>query len=145
MDRGRTATKRHLITDGQGLPLAVALTAANVNDYGQLLPLLDALQRPPAGGEGCQVLADRGYDAKAVREGIVARGFEARVSQRNRPGQGRRRDSLARERSVIERTFAWLGSLRRLATRWERRDELYLAFLLLGCSIVCWRHLNKSL
>ena len=87
MDRGRTATKRHLITDGQGLPLAVALTAANVNDYGQLLPLLDALQRPPAGGEGCQVLADRGYDAKAVREGIVARGFEARVSQRTGPGR----------------------------------------------------------
>ena len=144
MDRGRTATKRHLITDGQGLPLAVALTAANINDYGQLLPLLDALQRPLV-AERCQVLADRGYDAKAVRDGISARGFEPRVSQRNRPGQGRKRDSLARERSVIERTFAWLGSLRRLATRWERHDELYLAFLLLGCAIVCWRHLNKSL
>ena len=142
MDRGRTATKRHLITDGQGLPLAVALTAANVNDYGQLLPLLDAL---PLVVEDCQVLADRGYDAKAVRDGISARGYEPRVSQRNRPGQGRKRDSLARERSVIERTFAWLASLRRLATRWERRDDLYLAFLLLGCAVVCWRQLNRSL
>jgi transposase len=141
VDRGRTATKRHLITDGQGLPLTVALTAANVNDYGQLLPLLDAL--PPV-VEGCQVLADRGYDAKAVRDGISSRGYEPRVSQRNRPGEGRKRDSLARERSVIERTFAWLGSLRRLATRWERRDDLYLAFLLLGCAIVCWRQLTKS-
>jgi transposase len=144
VDRGRTATKRHLITDGQGLPLAVALTAANVNDYAQLLPLLDGLEGPPVVA-GCQVLADRGYDAKAVREGINARGFEARVSRRNRPGEGRKRDSLARERSVIERTFAWLGSLRRLATRWERDDELYLAFLLLGCAIVCWRHLDRSL
>jgi len=82
VDRGRTATKRHLITDGQGLPLAVALTTANVNDYGQLLPLLDAL--PPLIVAGCQVLADRGYDAKAVRDGISARGYEPRVSQRNR-------------------------------------------------------------
>lgn len=145
MDRGRTATKRHLITDGQGLPLGVALTAANVNDYGQLLPLLDRLE-PPSPLEGCcQVLADRGYDAKAVREGISARGFEPRVSRRNRPGEGRKRDSLAKERSVIERTFAWLGSLRRLATRWEQRDELYLAFLLLGCAVICWRHLNRSI
>lgn len=141
MDRGRTASKRHLITDGRGLPRAVALTAANVNDYGQLLPLLDR-----AGvGPGRQVLADRGYDSNAVREGISARGFEPRVAHRNRPGQGRTRDALARERSVIERTFAWLAAMRRLATRWERRDDLYLGFLLLGCAIVCWRQLRRSL
>lgn len=141
MDRGRTATKRHLITDGGGLPLAVALTAANVNDYHQLLPLLDQLSGPAAGRE---VLADRGYDANAVREGISERGYTPRVSARNRPGQGRRRDSHARERSVIERTFAWLSWLRRLATRWERRGELYLAFLQLGCALICWRRLEHT-
>jgi transposase len=117
------------------------LTAANINDYGQLLPLLDRVRVEP----GRQVLADRGYDSRAVREGISARGFEPRVAQRNRPGQGRRRDSLARERSVIERTFAWLSTMRRLATRWERRDDLYLGFLLLGCAIVCWRRLRTTL
>ena len=142
MDRGRTASKRHLITDGHGVPRAAALTAANVNDYGQLLPLLDQL---PRAGDGRQVLADRGYDANAVRIGISARGFQPRVAERNRPGQGRRRDSLARERSAIERTFAWLSYLRRLATRWERRDDLYLGFLLLGCAIVCWRRLRQAL
>jgi len=142
VDRGRTATKRHLITDGQGLPLAVTLTAANVNDYGQLLPLLDTLADRLAGGQAT-VLADRGYDSKAVRDGISARGLEPAISQRNPPGQGRKRDSQAKKRAVIERTFAWLSGQRRLATRWERNDELYLAFLLLGCSIVCWRRLNK--
>lgn len=141
MDRGRSATKRHLITDGGGLPLAVAVTAANVNDYHQLLPLLDQLSVP---ADGRAVLADRGYDAKAVREGISARGYTPRVSARNRPGQGRRRDNQARERSVIERTFAWLSWLRRLATRWERRGELYLAFLQLGCALICWRRLEHT-
>lgn len=142
MDRGRTATKRHLITDGRGLPLAVSLTAANVNDYHQLLPLLDQVACAAACGE---VLADRGYDARVVREGISERGLQPRVSQRNRPGEGRSRDAQARERSVIERTFAWLSYLRRLATRWERRDELYLAFLQLGCAIICWRRLSNAL
>lgn len=144
MDRGRTATKRHLISDGQGLPLAVALSAANVNEYGHLLPLLDQVAAGEH-GQGRLVLADRGYDARAVREGIRARGFEPRISERNRPGQGRRRDSLARERTAIERTFAWLSWMRRLATRWERRDDLYLGFLLLGCAIVCWRRLRHAL
>ena len=116
MDRGRTATKRHLITDGEGLPLAAAISAANVNDYGALLPLLDAVAAGEH-GHGRLVLADRGYDAEAVREGVRRRGFEPRIAARNRPGQGRRRDSLARERSVIERTFSWLSSMRRLATR----------------------------
>jgi transposase len=142
VDRGRTATKRHLITDGNGLPLAASLTAANVNDYHQLLPLLD---QAAVAGNGALVLADRGYDARIVREGISERGLQPRVSERNRPGQGRSRDSQARERTAIERTFAWLSYLRRLATRWERHAELYLAFLLLGCAIVCWRRLNTAL
>lgn len=123
--------------------MAVTITAANVNDYGFLLPLLDEVWGEQD-GDGRQVLADRGYDAKAVRDGVSERGFTPRISQRNRPGQGRKRDSQARERSVIERTFAWLSWFRRLATRWERRDELYLAFLQLGCALVCWRRLEKT-
>jgi transposase len=130
--------------DGDGLPLAVALTAANINDYGQLLPLLDAAG-DGVHGQGRLVLADRGYDSRAVREGICARGYEPRISVRNKHGEGRKRDSLARERSVIERTLAWLSYMRRLATRWERRDELYLAFLTLGCALVCWRRLARAL
>jgi transposase len=144
VDRGRTACKRHLIVDGQGTPLAVALTAANINDYGQLLPLVDA-----AGGgvhgRGRLVLADRGYDSRAVRAGILARGYEPRIAVRNKHGEGRKRDSLARERTAIERTFAWLSYMRRLATRWERRADLYLAFLTLGCALVCWRRLARAL
>lgn len=143
MDRGRTASKRHLIADGRGLPLAVALTAANVNEYGALLPLLDEVAAGEHGA-GRAVLADRGYDARAVREGIRTRGYEPRIPARNRPGQGRRRDSMARERTAIERTFSWLSWMRRLATRWERRADLYLAFLLLGCAIVCWRRLRRT-
>jgi transposase len=144
VDRGRKASKRHLIVDGRGVPLAVAVTAANVNDYGQLLPLVDAASGG-VHGAGRLVLADRGYDSRAVRDGIRARGYEPRIPTRNRRGQGTSHDTLARERSVIERTFAWLSYMRRLATRWERRDDLYLALLTLGCAIVCWRQLAAAL
>jgi len=41
------------------------------------------------------------------------------------------------ERWIVERTLAWLHNLRRLRTRYERRPELPLAFLRLGCAVVC--------
>jgi transposase len=132
-----------LLTAGDGTPLAASLSAANVKEYHELLPLLDAVAAALPDERRREVLADRGYDAEAVRAGIRERGHEPRISRRNRPGQGRARDRQARERNPIERTFAWLSFMRRLATRWERRDDLYLAFLLLGCSILCWRRLSR--
>ena len=43
-DRGTTGTKRHLITDGRGIPLAMAHTGANVHDSQMAIPLVDAIQ-----------------------------------------------------------------------------------------------------
>jgi hypothetical protein len=37
VDRGRTGSKHHLITDGGGIPLAASLTAANRNDITELI------------------------------------------------------------------------------------------------------------
>jgi transposase len=41
-DRGRTGTKRHLVTDAAGLPLAVLITGANVYDCKLFEELLDS-------------------------------------------------------------------------------------------------------
>jgi transposase len=41
-DRGKAGTKRHLLTDRHGLPLAFVLTGANVHDSVPLAELLDA-------------------------------------------------------------------------------------------------------
>lgn len=38
--------------------------------------------------------------------------------------------------------FAWLHNLRRLRIRYERHAELHLAFLELGCAVVCQRMLG---
>ncbi len=67
VDRARTGSKHHLLTDPSGIPLAATLTAGNRNDVTQLLPLVDGLG-PVAGKPGRprqradELLADRGYD-----------------------------------------------------------------------------------
>jgi transposase len=68
-DRSKLGSKRHLICNGQGIPLAIQLTGANRNDSPQALALVDAIpslqgeQGRPRHRPGC-VLGDRGYDAE---------------------------------------------------------------------------------
>jgi hypothetical protein len=48
------------------------------------------------------------------------------------------------DRWVVERTFAWLHSHRRLLIRTDRRDDIHEGFLALACCLICWRHLETS-
>lgn len=49
IDRGRSGTKDHLLTDGGGLPLAMQTTRTNRHDSTQLLALVEAV--PPVAGK----------------------------------------------------------------------------------------------
>jgi pimeloyl-ACP methyl ester carboxylesterase len=49
---------------------------------------------------------------------------------------------LGRWRWVVERTFAWLNQFRRLRVRYEKRADIYEAFLSLGCALTCRRFLR---
>ena len=49
---------------------------------------------------------------------------------------------LGRWRWVVERAFAWLHNFRRLRIRWDRDPFIHIAFLTLGCAVICWRYLT---
>jgi transposase len=51
----------------------------------------------------------------------------------------RRKLQRFRHRWIVERTNAWLLSLRRLVTRYERRAEIYLAFVHVACLLITLR------
>jgi len=46
---------------------------------------------------------------------------------------------------VVEWALAWLAKFRRLTIRYERRDDIHEAFVLLGCSLICFSHLLRVL
>jgi transposase len=145
VDRGRRGSKHHLITCGQGNPLAVALTAGNVNDVTQTLPLVDGI--PPVRGKRGQprrrpkrLLGDRAYHSAKHRRALRARSITARIAKPKSPhGSG-----LGRERWVVERTLSWLHQYRRLRVRYERRDDIHEAFLAIGCSLICFKALTRA-
>lgn len=145
VDRARTGSKHHLITDSAGVPLAISLTGGNRNDITQLLPLVDGVG-PVAGKVGRprkrsgRLLADRGYDYDKYRRELRKRGVKPIIARRGvEHGSG-----LGKERWVVERSFAWLHNFRRLRTRYERRAELHLAFMQLGCAVICQRALPSD-
>jgi transposase len=126
------------VTDANGIPLAATVTGANAHDVTQLLPLVEAI--PPVRGQRGRprrrprrLQGDRAYDSKRHREALRKRGIQPVLARRNTEhGSG-----LGVYRWVVERTISWLHQLRRLRTRYERRDDIHEAFLTLGCIVVC--------
>jgi transposase len=126
------------MTDAGGVPLASALTGANAHDVTQLVPLVDAI--PPVRGKRGRprrrperVQGDRAYDSEPHRQQLRRRRVKPVLAKRNTEhGSG-----LGVFRWVVERSISWLHQLRRLRTRYERRDDIHEAFLTLGCIVLC--------
>jgi transposase len=145
-DRARPGSKHHLVTEAQGIPLALILTGANRHDVTQLLPLIDAI--PPIRGKRGRPLSkpaivqgDRGYDHDKYRRPLHAAGISTQIARRGEPhGSG-----LGKTRWVVERTIAWLHNFRRLRVRFERLALIHEAFMKIAACIICWRRLQPSL
>ena len=136
-----------MVTDANGIPLAVKLTGANRHDVTQLLPLIGAI--PAIAGKvgrpvrrPASVLGDRGYDSEPHRKQLRQMGVEPVLARRG-TGNG---SGLGVHRWVVERSLSWLHQNRRLRIRYERRGDIHDAFLTIGCIKICWNHLaNCSL
>lgn len=141
-DRGKLGTKHHLVTDAQGIPLAVTATGSNVADVQELLPLVDAVP-PVAGKVGRprqrpeELFADRGYDSDPHRQALQTRGIQPKIARRRTEhGSG-----LGIYRWVVERTNSWLHGFRRLRLRTDRNGIVHDAFLALASALICMRFL----
>ncbi|RYZ42962.1 MAG: IS5 family transposase [Myxococcaceae bacterium] len=146
-DRGKKGSKHHLVVDRKGLPLAVLLSAANVHDMKRALPLVDAIPPVHTGRRGRprrrpkKVHGDKGYDYAVIRRGLCERRIKPRIARKGVESS----QKLGRHRWVVERSLSWLHHLKRLRIREERRADLHLALLQLGCCVVLQRRLPRRL
>lgn len=129
------------------MPLAVTISASNVHDSKMLEETVDAIPslRLPSRHRGRprkrprKLHADKGYDYPRCRRTLRSRGIISRIARRGIESSER----LGRYRWVVERTLSWLNRFRRLTVRYERRADIHLAFLSLGCALICWRTLTN--
>jgi transposase len=111
------------------LPLRIVLSAGQASDKAAVAALLDGL--PPAKA----LVADRGYDAKAILAMVQQHGGEAHIpTQRDRKVQRSVDLNLYRQRNLIERFFCKLKHFRRIATRFDKLARNFLAAVLIAAT-----------
>jgi IS5 family transposase len=84
--------------------------------------------------------ADKAYDSAEKRKALRQQGITPRIARRGIESSER----LGRYRWVVERTQAWINRFRRLKVRYERRSDIHLAFLHLGCALICWHFMVNT-
>jgi hypothetical protein len=126
VDRGKQGTKRSVVCDGGGIPLAMVSAGANRHDS----PLLDPTIRRvpdmvgPLPKYSC-VHLDRGYDSAKTRDLLDELGYDYEIARKGVPAP-----IQAGKRWVIERTHAWMngfGKLRRCTDKSALIVDFYLA------------------
>jgi transposase len=133
--RGGLTTKIHAVVDADGLPIALKLTPGQAHDGRSAEGMLESL------GTGDILLADRGYDSDALRNQMAARGAWANIKPMpNRKNVPAFSAFLYRYRNLVERFFNRLKHFRAVATRYDKRDDNFLASISLqyasGCDIM---------
>ena len=122
-----------MVADARGRLVRCRLTAGQRHDAPQALPLLQGLA--PA-----YVVADRGYDADPLVAALAARGICAVIPPRRKRRTPRAYDSARyAQRHPVERLFSRLKQFRRVATRYDKLDTHFLAFIHLTATVLWLR------
>jgi transposase len=119
--------KRHIAVDSQGLPHAIEVTTADVNDRKGAL-LMFALHDDTLSAV-TQVLVDGGYTGEQFEHRVwQILGATVQVAKRNEL----HKFVVIPKRWVVERSFAWLEKCRRLWKNCERKLNTSLQFVVLA-------------
>ena len=107
------------------------LTAGQAGDAPQAAALM-------AGQEAEAVIADTAYDADHIRQAIAAKNAEAVIP--SNPSRARKHsldNHLYAQRHLVECCISKLKQFRRVATRFEKTAQNYLAIVTIA-AIVLW-------
>jgi len=143
-DRAKCGTKRSLLVEAKGIPLAIEVGPANRHDVKMLASTLDGvvIQRPIPSEEQKQNLClDKAYAGEPAQGAGQQRGYEVHVPDKANAKKKRKRKGGRRKarRWVVEVTHSWLNRFRRVLIRWEKKKANYLSLLYFACAIICWR------
>jgi transposase len=143
MDRGKTGTKRSLLSEGGGVPIGLVVEGANRNDFKLLRETIQsiAIERPEPTAEQAQGMClDQGYDYAEVREILREFVFTAHIRARGEEAQAIKREAgFKARRWVVERTHSWMNRFRAILVRWEKKARNYLALLHLACAYITFK------
>ena len=136
--RGGLTTKIHALVDAEGRPIRFKLTEGQAHDGRSAIDMFETLEA------GHILLADRAYDSDALRNTMAERGAWANIrAMPNRVKTFPFSPWVYRQRNAVERFFNKLKHFRAVATRYDKRDDNFLASVQLA-SIRIWLKTYES-
>ncbi len=141
--RGGFGTKVHVRVEGRGKPVAFVLTPGQQHEATVFEELMTrgAVKRREGGRPRIRpqrVCGDKGYSSRKIRAYLRRRGIRHTIPRKkNERRNGPFDRVLYRTRNLVERSINRLKQFRRIATRYEKNAENYLAMLHIG-SILLW-------
>lgn len=125
-----------MCVDAQGIPLIVDTESANRHEVNLIQPLIEKITLQNRQPE--RLIYDKAADSQPLRDTILAMGTDFICPHRKfkngkQKSQDGRKLRRYKRRWIVERSIAWLHNFRRIVTRWEYHDYLYLNFVKLAC------------
>lgn len=142
------------MVETHGTVLGLQVDSAQPNERQLVSATLNSIRVPQKRGRPRtrprRLVADRNFDGQALRQQLRRRGIQPCIPRqpkpwRKRPLRGRplQLQPWYRGRWVVERTFAWLQTYRRLVVRYERHLHCYVGFCFLALIHLCIRTILK--
>lgn len=139
------------MVDGNGLPVAAKIGAANIHDIKFATETIDSFKIGQRIRRPKRLKADKAYDSDDFRKELWEKKIIPIISERKcrrkeRPKTiafNNHHKRYARQRWKVERSFAWIDSNKRLICFYERTKDSYDAFLRLAMIKCYLRRLIK--
>jgi transposase len=136
--QGGFSTKIHVRAEGGGKPITFMLTPGQRHETQAFEALMEqgAVKRSGAGRPRLRpgrVVGDKGYSSGKIRAYLRRRGIRITIPRRkDEKHRGTFDRAIYRLRNQVERLFNRLKQFRRVATRYEKRAENYLAVVVIA-------------
>ena len=118
-DRSKLGSKRHILTDKDGIPLSTMITSANTHDVNVAIDTVDNIiikrqssssSKPKYNQKKQNLCLDKAYHSKEVEQEIIKRGYNPHIRHRREEKSFHRKHPA--RRWVVERTNSWHNRFR---------------------------------
>jgi transposase len=128
--QGGNGTKLHIMTDSQGILLAITATPGQSHEAKEFPNMMKHVElsigrlnkRPK------QLAGDKGYSSNKIRQWLIQKQIKPVIPTKNNEAKHPFNKRAYRKRNIVERTIGWLKDHRRIATRYDKNIEYFLAF-----------------
>lgn len=146
-DRGKPGTKKSLLVEATGGPLAIVIVGANVHDTKLLAATLDAVSVPrptPTPEDPQHLCLDKAYDNPIGEAAVQAHGYTPHIRRIGEERIAKADRTYPPRRWVGERTLAWLSKCRAILVRYDKRASNDLALLKYACALLWYRRYHRQ-